>query len=55
MDELLKFMNEWIKKCNNFKYEKIKNSNPDFDSIEEIQFILSNNHCEIFYAKKENR
>lgn len=34
------------------EYEKIKNSNPDFDSIEEIQFILSNNHCEIFYAKR---
>lgn len=34
------------------EYEKIKNSNPDFDSIEEIQFILSNNHCESFYTKK---
>lgn len=34
------------------EYEKIKNSNPDFDSIEEIQFILSNNQCESFYKKK---
>ena len=34
------------------EYEKIKNSNPDFDSIEEIQFILSNNQCESLYKQK---